>query len=136
MTERAQVWVAVRPHLAPYGHFTRIESPTETGIPDVAYTVRGVSGWFENKLFDRGLARCPTHLTLAQVMWGEDEARAGGLWHLLGKHKDVWILHDIAGARALLEGETPLPILTQAGRFPLMEMLAAIAPPDRRRVPG
>lgn len=136
MTERRQIWHPMRSAISVYGHFTRIESQTGLGIPDVAYTirgrsghanvVRGHSGWIENKLFERE-GRAPTHLTLEQVIWAEEEVRAGGAWHLLGRCGPAWLLYDAAGARALLEGDTPLPIFRTTGPFPLKELLHVLA---------
>lgn len=126
MSEKNEVWGAMRDHVTPYGHFTRIESSTEAGIPDLAYTVNGRSGWIENKVFKReGLA--PKHLTLEQIRWGEAEVRAGGTWHLLVRApKSVWLLYDIAAAAALIRGESPSPRLRHVGPFPTIELLREI----------
>jgi len=128
VTERNQVWRAARPHLAPYGHFVRIESSTDVGIPDLFYTVGGHSGWIENKMFSHE-GRAPSHLTLEQILWGEEEVRAGGSWHLFGKCDNIWLLYDVYNARILLEGGTPSPTFRVVGGFPLQELLGVIIAP-------
>ena len=130
MTEISEVWDNLRKQIGIYGHFTRIESPTIAGIPDVAYTLFGCSGWVENKLFGR-MGVCPDHLTLEQVLWGEAEVRAGGRWFLFGRNKEFWLLYDIRGARALLTGEPSFPLI-QTFKFPLQVLLETLAPPEKR----
>lgn len=126
MTEATQVWKVMRPLVAPYGRFKRIESnSTELGIPDLSYTLlspRGRQGWLELKLFD-AIGRCPLHFTRNQIMWGEDEVEAGGNWHLFGRWESTWLLYDAAEARKLFDGEESSPIFQQSGRFPLRELL-------------
>jgi len=126
MTEATQVWKVMRPLVAPYGRFKRIEShSTDSGIPDLSYTLlnpRGRQGWLELKLFD-AIDRCPHHFTRDQIMWGEAEIEAGGNWHLFGRYESTWLLFDAAQARKLFDGEATSPIIRQSGRFPLRELL-------------
>ena len=131
MSEISQVWNPLRNNLGVYGHFTRIESPTISGIPDVAYTLFSCSGWIENKLFEHH-DKCPSHLTLEQVLWGEAEIKAGGRWFLLGICNGIWLLYDIVGARTLLKGERPLPLIQYQGSFPTRRILEILAPPFER----
>lgn len=106
-----------------------MECTTALGIPDVYYCLRGVSGWAELKLFPR-VGKAPPHLTREQVLWGEEEARLGGNWWLVGRAGPVWLAYDAAGARALFEGkeEESCPKMQVTGRFPLRELLDLLAP--------
>lgn len=134
VSEISRVWHPLRNHLGIYGHLTRIESPIEAGIADVAYTIAGCSGWIENKLLEAKEARCPRYLTRAQVEWGTIEVRAGGKWFMLGRSSVAWCLYDVWGARRLLEGEGSFPILRTTGQFPVQKLLEKLAPPIERRL--
>ena len=132
MTEKNQVWVVFKRYMAPLGVLQRIES-IGVGIPDVAYCLRTCSGWVELKL-GQAEGRRPACLTLDQVLWGEAwAAAAGGLWHLLVRVDDLWLLYDAPGARALYEGSEGFePLVRVRGRFPLRELLDHLAPVQAR----
>lgn len=50
MARESSFWNWLRGHLAPLGHFTRIESEISSGVPDVYYAIpSGVDGWIELK---------------------------------------------------------------------------------------
>lgn len=97
----------------------------------MAYTLlrpRGLQGWVEFKMFE-AVGRAPRHLTREQIMWGEDEVRAGGSWHLFGRCEAIWLMYDVREARKLFDGDVSLPLFTVSGRFPLKEFLAALETP-------
>jgi hypothetical protein len=129
VTERNQVWRTIQPKLVPYGFFQRVESQlTGVGIPDVHYCVRGVSGWFENKLGEREGKR-PDELTLAQVAWMEDYARHGGIVYLLVLYAAdrLWCVYDAVGTRALWRGLSAIPVLRREGEFPTKEFVRVLS---------
>ena len=133
MTETNEVWRTMRRMVAPYGRFKRIENRCEIGTPDVNYTLLhpfGLQGWVELKLFPKN-GNPPPHLTLDQIIWGENEVRVGGRWHLFGRCDKHWRLYDTAGARRLFERKAPDPIFNISGRFPLTELLQVLG--DRRQ---
>jgi hypothetical protein len=134
MTETTQVWLPVKEALSPFGIIQRIETPlTQQGFPDTAYSLLGVGGLLELKIAPR-IGKAPSHLTLEQVIFGESWSKAPscGLWHLLMKVDTEWLLYDIIGARALLTGKSWTPLLHRAGKFPTTEMMAYLAPRERR----
>jgi hypothetical protein len=126
LTETTQVWHHVRRELGPYGQLTRIEFPVVPGTPDVCYTIKYVTGWLELKKL-RTLNRCH-NLTQAQVSFGEKINKAGGLWHLLGRHKATWVLYDIERARKLLNGGEACPLFSSTGPLPVTQLLKHLVP--------
>lgn len=126
MTETTQVWHHVRRELGPFGQLTRIEFPVIPGTPDVCYTIRGITGWLELKKL-RTLNRCH-NLTQAQVTFAEKLSNAGGLWHLLGRHKRTWVLYDLDRAYGLLKGGEACPLLSSTGHLPVIDLLRYLAP--------
>lgn len=58
------------------GHWSRVEShDTEPGIPDMAWTIRGVNGWLELKY---GSKANPPELRMMQYVWFTRNVKAGG----------------------------------------------------------
>lgn len=98
MTGEANLWSYVRRNLGPYGRLKRIENRIDKGTPDVAYTIKGVSGWIELKHVPLAPARATTtikipHLTMEQVLWLNDERDAGGrAWCLLQVERKYFLL--------------------------------------------
>lgn len=134
MTERNQVNKTVGAILRPYGRWQRLEHAHDRGWPDVAYTLLGVSGWAESKLIPTN-GKCPEIFTLEQLMWGEAEVKAGGLWHLIGRRESAgeWWILDVEAARAWYEGVPNFAItLLSSERFPLAPALELLAPRERR----
>lgn len=121
MSETTQVWHPVKQALGPLGHLTRIEHPVIPGTPDVLYTIKGVTGWLELKKLP-GLHRCP-NLTIAQVQFAELVVKAGGLWFLLGRYKQTWLLYNVQGAQSLLKGDEPCPLLLTTGPLPVPDLV-------------
>lgn len=108
----SSLWQLQREKLGPYGRLTRIENVIDKGTPDVAYTLkygRAVctrSGWIENKYLPGWPARpeTPIHiesLTLQQVLWLEEETRAGGRAWLMLQVASVYMLFNAIGVRAI-----------------------------------
>jgi hypothetical protein len=133
VTEATQVNAAVRRHLAPFGRFVRMESAISVGVPDWHYTAHGASGWLECKLLPPS-GRCPEHFTLDQMLWGIEEVRHGGRWHLLGLcligRRRIWRLYDVDGAIKWRAESKSAPLVEAEGRFPRREIFRHLAPPQ------
>lgn len=57
-------------------HLSFIEShATSAGVPDVAYTVEGVTGWVELKFCSEARS---AHMRNSQIIWIKDNINAGG----------------------------------------------------------
>lgn len=57
-------------------HLSFVEShESARGIPDVSYTAAGKTGWMELKY---GTIRRPPYLRISQMMWFQNNIRAGG----------------------------------------------------------
>jgi len=137
VTESNQVNAIIRKHLGPMGHFVRIESMTELGIPDWNYAFRGSEGWLEAKLIPPS-RRCPETVTRYQIMWGERRVAAGGRWHLLGlePRTRTWMLFDVGQARAWFDGLDHDLVIEAIGPFPTREIALALAPRRNMLVRG
>jgi len=81
----------------------------------------------ELKLFDK-IGTPPPHFTREQIMWGEDEAKYGGPWHLFGRCESTWVMYDVVEARKLFERQSSCPLFQLSGRFPMREFIRAITP--------
>ena len=137
MTESNQVNAAIRHHLGPLGHWVRIESSTEMGIPDWNYALRHGEGWLEAKLIPPS-RRCPPTVTREQIMWAERRFTAGGRWHLLGlePRTRTWMLFTVAQARAWFEDRDHDLVVEATGSFPTREIALALAPRRNMLVRG
>lgn len=135
MTEATQVDAAVRRNLGPLGRWKRVTHP-EPGWPDWAWTMRGKSGWVEDKLIPPS-RRCPPKFTLDQLVWAEDEARAGGSWHLLGLEPQsrTWFLLTVGQAREWFDGGELTALVIARGVFPTKEIALTLAPMMVSRAP-
>lgn len=82
----ASLWNYLRKVLPKEGHYSRIESPTSQGFPDVHFTLHGVSGTIELKSTKRPKTKYPFSgkdgLRRSQITWIEDEIESSG-WVLL-----------------------------------------------------
>lgn len=82
----ASLWDHLRALLPAGCHFSRIESETSPGFPDVHFTVEGVTGTIELKSTKRPEAKYPFSgkdgLRKSQRIWIRDEIGSGG-WVLL-----------------------------------------------------
>ena len=79
-TNEAKLWLRIK-NLKIKGHFTRIESSTLNGIPDVNACHSGAEYWLElksNDLKDCGLSKW-------QINWHYDRIKAGGFVFILNK---------------------------------------------------
>lgn len=78
----ASFWDYLRKLLPKEGHYSRIESPTAHGFPDVHYTIEGVSGTIELKDAKRPGAKHPfkgeSGLRSSQITWMTEECDKGG----------------------------------------------------------
>jgi len=97
----AVLWGWLRDRL-PSGHYSRVESETSPGIPDVNFCVRGVEGWVELK----STAKTSGHpfrrrgdkgkgLRAAQIRWITGRVKEGGR---------VWILASVGQTLVLVHG--------------------------------
>jgi len=133
VTEKNQVNEAIATHLRPLGLWRRWEGVVGSGQPDWDYWLRRQHGWLEAKILPAS-GNPPDHLTLEQILWAEEEVRWGGRWHLLGKRlaaglkPAAWLLYDVAGARAWLDGTANRPVLMVTGPFPRDALVEALAP--------
>ena len=129
MTEANQIDAAVRHHLGPLGRWVRMPPGFEGGVPDWHWTMRGRSGWLEDKLVPAS-RRCPGTFTREQLMWAEAEVAAGGRWHLLGlePRTRTWMLFDVGQARAWFDDRDHDLVLEATGPFPTREIALALAP--------
>lgn len=82
MKAEASLWDHLRGLLPPDIHYSRIESETSPGFPDIYYTLEGVTGTIELKSVDRPKAKYPFSegygLRKSQYDWIEAEESAGG----------------------------------------------------------
>ena len=93
----ASFWDYLRSLLPREGHYSRIESKTSAGFPDVHYTLDGVSGTLELKDAKRPTAKYPfsgkSGLRKSQLLWIREEIEAGGTVILaLQCGKEVFLL--------------------------------------------
>jgi len=76
----ASLWAWLRERL-PEGRYSRIESETSPGFPDVDYTISGISGTIELKKSRSPTSNLPFRrggLRDTQLRWIEDEIEQGG----------------------------------------------------------
>lgn len=93
----ASLWNYLRKILPPEGHYSRIESQTSAGFPDVHFTIDGVSGTIELKSTKHPNATYPftggDGLRKSQLTWIEDELKANGLvWLCLQCGRRIYFL--------------------------------------------
>jgi len=78
----AAFWNYLRKVLPRDGHFSRIESETSAGFPDVHYTLHGTSGTIELKSTKNPKAKFPFRgkdgLRPSQIRWIKDEIESEG----------------------------------------------------------
>lgn len=97
--------------LGRHGVVRRVENPIDPGFPDFVCCFRGHVNMVEAKYLDRMPTRASARikissLTLEQVTWAEEWARAGGAaWLLLQAGRSFYALVDIKGMRAIHEGD-------------------------------
>lgn len=91
MTSRltqAAIWKAMRAHM-PNVHWTRIETTTGNGVPDLEGCFRGVAVWIEIKSVSASGA---LYLTPGQCAWHTARAKAGGRNYILAaNHTTLWL---------------------------------------------
>lgn len=98
MGREAGLWNWLRKYLPP-GRYSRIESSTSPGIPDVSYTISGIRGWIELKDAQKSTAKQPFKrcgLRPDQINWFRDEITANGctgLWILARVGKGIYMIH-------------------------------------------
>lgn len=93
------LWNLLRRHLPP-GRYSRIESNTSPGIPDVAYTIKGIRGWIELKDAGENKSKIPFKrkgLRPDQINWFRDEIEAGGASKLFILARSNEVIYLIPG---------------------------------------
>lgn len=118
MKSESSLWDYLRDLLPPEIHYSRIESETSPGFPDVHYTLSGVTGTIELKSVDRPKAKYPLAgkhgLRKSQRDWIEAEVKAGGFVLLCLEIKpEICILQ----ANSSLIHEIPRMTLADIQRF-------------------
>jgi hypothetical protein len=140
MTSEAGLRVCVRRHLAPRGHFVRLEDNPTAGVPDLHYTLARASGFLELKHLRDWPKRLRTPVRVAslrpaQVAWLEREALMGGRAWVLLQVGDEWLLLTPDVVRSVFEGsETKDTLIARATvhgkrKFPALEILRALRGP-------
>ena len=90
----ASLWDHLRALMPAGCHYSRIESETSPGFPDVHFTVEGITGTIELKSTKRPNAKYPFSgkdgLRKSQILWIRDELEANG-WVLLCLECDPYI---------------------------------------------
>lgn len=108
MSEKA-LWDWLANRLPVPGHYSRIESETSPGFPDVSYTFRGMTGTFELKDSKRPKSLMPFRtggLRDTQKSWIEEELENGGRVDLIVR-VDPWVYVLPGSHWALLENFEP-----------------------------
>lgn len=96
MAGEAEFWDFLRVRMPKGTHYSRIESETSPGFPDVHYTLQGHSGTLELKSVSAGKASYPfaRELRKSQEIWIREEIQAGGHVTLALKHgPDIYFLN-------------------------------------------
>ena len=90
MAAEARLWQWLRERLQS-GHFTRVESETSPGVPDVNYCVQGSEGWIELKAAKRATGKPfkKRGLRPEQIRWIMTHLAHGGT---------VWIIASIGSS--------------------------------------
>tara|TARA_Y100000004_G_scaffold152917_1_gene176280 strand:- start:436 stop:834 length:399 start_codon:yes stop_codon:yes gene_type:complete len=102
------LWKTIRDKLPKY-FIQRIETQIERGIPDVHYTVDGVSGWIEGKYIDtpkRQNTKLKVKLSVEQIAWHKAYKHYGGLVYILVKKNREIYLFDGSDGEELAKGVT------------------------------
>ena len=81
------IWKAIRYKLNNF-FIQRIETQIERGIPDVHYTVDGISGWIEGKYLEtpkRENTKLKLKISVEQIAWHKSYQFYGGKVYILVK---------------------------------------------------
>lgn len=87
------LWKWMRKTVLPKGHYTRVESDSSAGFPDVHYTIDCFSGTMELKYCRHLKAKQPLKrggFLPSQIKWITDEFIEGG-WTVLVVELDDWV---------------------------------------------
>lgn len=94
------LWKQIRVKLPNY-FLQRIETQIERGIPDLHYSVNGVSGWIEGKYLEtpkREGTKLKLKLSVEQIAWHKAYIHYGGrVYILVKKNRDVYLFHGKDG---------------------------------------
>lgn len=95
-TPEASLWDYLRTVLPVKGHYSRIESDTCPGFPDLHYSLYGYSGTIELKAATKAPFR-KKGLRKSQIDWIAEEDISGGA---------VWIIAQVKDDIFLIDGNT------------------------------
>jgi hypothetical protein len=102
------IWKAIRSKLNNF-FIQRIETQIERGIPDVHYTVDGISGWIEGKYLEtpkRENTKLKLKLSVEQIAWHKSYQFYGGKIYILVKKDREIYLFDAKDGNDLAIGVT------------------------------
>ena len=102
------IWKAIRSKLINF-FIQRIETQIERGIPDVHYTVDGISGWIEGKYLEtpkRENTKLKLKLSVEQIAWHKSYQFYGGKVYILVKKDREIYLFDAKDGNDLAIGVT------------------------------
>ena len=86
-------------------HWTRIESSTGEGIPDVELCVDGPTAWIELKIGDMTPDGLKADISKEQFVWHTLRLKAGGLAYFLVRYgRNLWLMKGSHAARQLMTG--------------------------------
>lgn len=77
-----QLWQRLKKEFSAYPEFkfTRIETPTKNGVPDIFYTNGVINGWLESKIYTGDVSRViklkDIALTANQIKWSLETANS------------------------------------------------------------
>jgi hypothetical protein len=108
----ASLWKYLKTVLPSRGHYSRIESDTSPGFPDIHYTLLNHSGTIELK--SAGFAPFGKKgLRKSQIDWMAEEDNAGGV---------IWIIAEVQGWVYLINGNTFFEEFNQMDKARLLEV--------------
>lgn len=102
MSREANLWKWLRSSL-PKGHYSRIESETSAGFPDINYCIQGVEGNLELKVARHAHSKYPFKkggLRRTQIIWMEDRVENRGRVNLIIQVKNTLYCFHIVDKRA------------------------------------
>lgn len=107
---QAAIWRALKAHM-PLVHWTRIETTTGNGVPDVEGCYQGVAVWIEIKSVGK---YGDIDLTPVQCAWHRARAKAGGRSVILAaEHGHVWVWRGKQAMSVATHGtNTPADLVT------------------------
>jgi hypothetical protein len=104
MLKERDVWTSLKKS-AQLPFAVRVESPTSPGIPDVFFSLGGVTGWMELKFVRTAKPLVRSTLRPLQFRWAKEASAAGVFTTVLLFWRDQAILLAGADVEALVEAD-------------------------------